>query len=93
MKRLAKSCVLAIGAALLAVSAFAQDRVAYETRVAERLHAMFAWLDADKDGKVTRREAQGAIEFVDAFDDMDIDRDGVVTAQELDRYLMLRKAR
>jgi Ca2+-binding EF-hand superfamily protein len=93
MKRIAKGCALAITAALLAVSAFAQDRLAYETRVAERFHAMFTWLDADKDGKVTRREAQGAIEFIDAFDDMDIDRDDAVSAQELERYLKLRQAR
>jgi len=39
---------------------------------------------------VSRSEAQGNIDFTVAFDDMDINRDGVVTKAELDRFLALR---
>ena len=39
---------------------------------------------------VTREAVQGNIDFTATFDDMDIDRDGIVTRAELDRYLASR---
>jgi EF hand len=80
----------AIGALLLAaaVSAAAADAKAeYERRSAERYVSLFLSLDRNKDGAVTRSEAQGDLNFIPRFDDMDINRDGAVTAAELQGFV------
>ena len=88
-----------VAAALIAVAvalgmpggnAFAQNQVAYEQRSIARFEQQFASLDRDHKGKVSRAEADGNIDFIAAFDDTDINRDGVVTKAELDRFLALR---
>jgi hypothetical protein len=77
--------------ALTALTAAAQDgmqeRQAYEQRAKARYVELFASLDRDKDDDVSRSEADGNVEFTAAFDDIDINRDGVVTRAELDRFL------
>ena len=71
-------------------NAFAQDKAAYEQRAIARLEQQFAALDRAGKGEVTRTDAEGYIDFTAAFDDIDINRDGIVTKSELDRYLALR---
>ena len=73
-----------------AAAAFADDRAEYQKRVAMRYVNLFQELDRDRDGRVTRVEAAGDLNFLPAFADMDIDRDSVVTTDELRRFLDLK---
>ena len=70
-----------------AMSANADDRSDYNRRAAARDLNLFHSLDRNADGAVTRLEAQGDINFLPRFDDMEINMDGVVTMVELQRYL------
>jgi len=70
-----------------AMNAGADDKVDYNRRAAERDLALFQSLDRNGDGAVTRLEAQGDINFMSRFNDMEVDMDGVVTTVELHRYL------
>ncbi|MEJ7670271.1 MAG: hypothetical protein WKH97_16400 [Casimicrobiaceae bacterium] len=75
---------------LLAVcvsSAAADDKLEYDRRAAARDAMLFQSLDRDADGTVTRLESQGNLNFGPRFDAMDINRDGVVTTAELQRYI------
>jgi hypothetical protein len=81
-------------AGLLAASAgndvAAQDKAAYERRSIEGYVTLFTWLDRDRDNAVSRLEAEGDVNFLPVFDDIDIDRDGIASKAELDRFLALR---
>lgn len=81
--------VLFTVALLLAVSAGsnAQNRDDYQRRTVDRFIDLFQTLDRDGDGTVTRFETQGDVNFPPHFDDIDVNRDGIVTKGELDRYL------
>jgi hypothetical protein len=52
--------------------------------------ALFQSLDRNADGAVTRLEAQGDVNFLPRFNDMEVDMDGIVTTAELQRYLEQR---
>lgn len=73
--------------AACAVGAGADDKSEYNRRAAVRDLSLFQSLDRNTDGAVTRLEAQGDINFLPRFDDMEVDMDGVVTTVELQRYL------
>lgn len=73
--------------AALFASASAADKADYDRRNAERYRALFAYLDRDANRMVTLAEAEGDLDFGVIFNDMDIDRDGSVTAAELARYI------
>jgi hypothetical protein len=62
----------------------------YDQRSAARYTALFQSLDRNGDRTVTRVEAQGDLNLGPVFDDMDINRDGVVTNAELQRYIEQR---
>ena len=69
-------------------AAFAADaRTEYYQRAAERDASLFHALDLDGNGTLTRLETQGDLDLGPRFDDMDINRDGIVTADELQRYV------
>lgn len=70
-----------------AMGAGADDRSEYNHRATARDLSLFHSLDGNADGAVTRLEAQGDINFLPRFDDMETNMDGVVTTQELHRYL------
>jgi hypothetical protein len=83
-------CGLLIGAAFftaLARAANADPQTEYQRRAAERYVALFKSLDHDGGGTVSRAEAKGDLNFAPRFDDMDINRDGVVTTAELQRFI------
>jgi len=67
--------------------AAASDKLEYDRRAAARDTMLFQSLDRDADGAVTRLESLGNLNFGPRFDDMDINRDGVVTTAELQRYI------
>ena len=91
MRKILGLCmVVALLAALTGMNAQAQDKAAYERRSIARYIELFTWLDRDRDGTVTRLETQGDLNFTPVFDDVDINRDGIVTKPELDRYLELQ---
>ena len=70
-----------------AIGAGADDRSEYNRRAAARDLSLFHSLDRNGDGAVTRLEAQGDLNFLPRFNDMEVDMDGVITAAELQRYL------
>jgi hypothetical protein len=67
----------------------ADERSEYNQRAASRFVSLFQSLDRDMNRKVTVSEAQGDLTFMPRFDDMDINRDGIVTREELDRFVQL----
>jgi hypothetical protein len=71
-------------------AAGADDKADYDRRSAARYSALFQSLDRNGDSGVTRAEAQGDLNLGPVFDDMDINRDGVVSNGELQHYLEQR---
>ena len=67
--------------------AMANDKADYERRAAARDMTLFQSLDRNSDGRVTLSEAHGDLNLGPRFADMDINRDGVVTMEELQRYI------
>jgi Ca2+-binding EF-hand superfamily protein len=82
------TCVIAL--ASHATGASADDKADYQKRVATRFVNLFQELDRDRDGRVTRAEASGDLNFLPSFNDMDINGDNAVTTEELRRFLELR---
>lgn len=75
-------------AALAAGVALAQQPPAeYLKRVADTYRAAFVAADAGGKGYITRADLQGNLFLLPVFDTMDINRDGRVTTEELDRFL------
>jgi hypothetical protein len=86
MKRLGW-CAPALMLLAPCIAAGADARTEYYERAAAHDAALFRALDLDHDGSVTRLETQGDLDFGPRFNDMDINRDGVVTLEELQRYI------
>jgi Ca2+-binding EF-hand superfamily protein len=75
-------------AALAAGLAFAQQPPAeYVKRVAENYRAAFVAADPGGRGYITRADLTGNLLLLPVFDTMDINRDGQVTKEELERFL------
>ncbi|MGE5170371.1 MAG: hypothetical protein ACM3JC_08365 [Rudaea sp.] len=79
------ACAVALLAASSAVQADA--RTDYYERAAKRDLAEFAALDGDRSGSLTRTEVMGDNDFSARFDDIDVNRDGIVTREEMQRYI------
>lgn len=88
IRLLIAACVMAFTAQ--ANLASADDKADYQKRVATRFVNLFQELDRDRDGRVTRAEATGDLNFLPSFSDMDINGDNVVTTEELRRFLELK---
>jgi Ca2+-binding EF-hand superfamily protein len=74
-------------AACISTLTVADDRADYNRLSAERYIAMFRLADFNKDNVVTVGEAQGIIELQAHFNDIDTDRDGDITWDELTHYI------
>jgi hypothetical protein len=64
-----------------------------KARIARRVDAAFAKLDADKDGRISRAEAAKGPRLSRKFDKIDADHDGYVTRAELSAALERRAQR
>jgi hypothetical protein len=85
-RRIAHFSVLLLLAAHI-TDAGADDKAAYDRRAATRDMNLFQSLDRNNDQAVTKLESHGDLDFGPRFDDMDINRDGIVTRAELLRYV------
>ena len=77
--------IVTLALALAAGTALAQVPAAYLQRVADNYRAAFARYE--QNGVVTREAVRADLVFGPVFDDIDINRDGVITRAELDRFL------
>jgi hypothetical protein len=68
----------------------ARDKAEYQRSNITRYFEMFKAQDFNRSDRVTWQEVQGNVEFMAVFNDIDINRDGIVTKAELERYLTLR---
>ena len=73
--------------ACVSTAASADDRDDYNRRSVERFVALFRAADINKDNVVSRDEAEGTIELVDRFNDIDVTRDGFITWEELTLFV------
>jgi len=90
MKLLSLSMALAFAIAVSSTAAGADGKAEYDRRAAADLVQLFQWLDRDHDRAVTRIEAEGDVNFMPRFADMDIDRNDSVSSAELARYIEQR---
>ena len=79
--------LITLMAACISTLAVADDRADYNRQSAERYIAMFRLADLNKDNVVIVGEAQGIIELQAHFNDIDTNRDGDITWEELTRYI------
>lgn len=73
-----------------ASAAWADDRADYNARAADRLERLFQALDRNADGALTPEESKGDLDLGPRFDDIDINRDGIMTREELRVYIERR---
>jgi Ca2+-binding EF-hand superfamily protein len=78
-------CAVLAAASLWAVAtpAFAGDDDAMKVKVARRVDQVFAKLDTDKDGRISKAEAEKGPKMAKAFDRVDTDHDGFVSRAEM----------
>ena len=74
----------------VAVVVRADDRTEYNARAAARDLRLFKSLDLNADGVLTLAEAKGDLDLGPRFDDIDLNRDGRITGEELKRYIEQR---
>jgi hypothetical protein len=78
---------LALAVIAFSTMAVATGRDVYNQRSADRFVAMFLAADVDRDDTISRADAGSSIELAARFDDVDINRDGIITREELTRFI------
>jgi Ca2+-binding EF-hand superfamily protein len=84
---------LAILLGAVSLTAFAQANNDQRARVVQELRSRFAKADTDGDGWLTRDEAKAMPRVASHFDDIDVDRDGKVSMEEIGRYLAAQRGK
>ena len=82
--------IFAAAAVLLVHSASVpaqDDKQQYSLRAAQTDASLFRELDRGGKGFLTREETRGDLRLGLRFDDIDINRDGIVTSEEMRRYI------
>jgi hypothetical protein len=69
---------------------WADDRAGYNARAADRLERLFQTLDRNGDAALTLEESKGDLDLGPRFDDIDVNRNGIMTREELAVYLQRR---
>jgi hypothetical protein len=85
-----KTTIFAAAALLLAQGAAIpadDDRQTYNRRAAQTDMSLFRELDRSGNGFLTREDTGGDLRLGPRFDDIDTDRDGIVTPQEMRIYI------
>ncbi len=88
MRTLAGAMVALVAATVLAADG--DPRAEYNRRAAARDVELFGSLDRNGDGRLARDETKGDLNLGPRFDDVDVNRDGIVTGEELQRYIAER---
>ena len=63
------------------------DKERYNRRAAQTDAALFSELDRGGNGFLTRADVQGDMRLGTRFDDIDINRDDIITPQEMQAYI------
>ena len=71
-------------------AAFASDVENFNLRAAQHDSELFQALDRDRDERLSMEEVRGNVDLEARFNDLDVNRDGAITAEELKRYIGLR---
>lgn len=83
MKQVFKTIVLVFGLTLfMSASAFAQSENRPERKEPPTFEELLEKMDANEDGKLSKKEVKGPLK--DHFDKVDADEDGFVTKEELE---------
>jgi len=69
------------------------DEDAMKARVSRRVEQVFAKLDTDKDGRISKAEAAKGPKMAKAFDHVDADHDGFVSRAEMSAAVERRMQR
>jgi Ca2+-binding EF-hand superfamily protein len=91
MKTLLCTVLVAAGLIATTVATFASDDAA-KAKIAKRIDKVFAKLDNDNDGKISKSEASKGPRLSKHFDAIDTDHDGFVTKAELAAAFAARHA-
>jgi hypothetical protein len=79
----AAALLLALGAAVAAND----DKETYNRRAAQTDMLLYRELDSSGNGFLTREDTRGDLRLGPRFDDIDTNRDGIVTPQEMRIYV------
>ena len=84
-----KTTLFAAAALLLSQSAgvLADDDKTYNRRAAQTDMSLFRELDRSGNGFLIKEDTKGDLRLGPRFDDIDTDRDGIVTPQEMRIYI------
>lgn len=72
---------------IASLAASADDRETFNRRAADNDMALFHQIDLNHDRRLTYDEAKGDLNLGPRFNDIDINRDGIVTLEEMRRYI------
>jgi len=73
--------------AVVSWSVTADDRAEFNRRAAAADMTAFRQLDLNGDGRLTQDEAKHDLNFGPRFNDIDINRDGIISPGEMRRYI------
>ncbi|PZP62858.1 MAG: hypothetical protein DI596_03380 [Azospira oryzae] len=82
-----RKTIAALSLLLVAGGTWAQGPEDYYKRLAQQDMALFERYDANGDGRISRSDILGHIDLLARFNDIDINRDGYITREEMQTYV------